>query len=494
VKHARRLASAAALAAAYLAAPPAQANGRYPAANQLVVAPTDPRLLVLRLTFGLLVSRDAGVTWDWVCEDAVGYGQAGMDEDPAIGVTGSAAILVGTEEGLFVSPDTGCAWSPVPAINQWAIDVSVRRDSPSSALALSRSFFGNVGDGGNSTYSPALFLTLDNGATWAPYGAPIDPLVAPETVDVAPSDHRRVYVSGFRVMAGIPQGILLSSADDGMTWTPHDVPIDPLADIDVLVGGVDPTNPDRVYLRVVQTTGSRLVVSDDGGNTFRTVETTNVGMPGFAISPDGSKVYLGGDDGIRVASAATLDFTLVSSLPVQCLATSGTTLYACASENNGFVLGASIDDGATFTPILHMCDIRGLLSCAADTAEAVCTSEWPLTRETIAPDAGPTGCPSPQDAGDEAGDASGSGEAGDHVDAGDAGEPADSSSEAGSAGGRHDGGCGCAVVSGKGTVAAAFLGPLGLLLALRARKRARAGGGRTSPARGRREVGRASRG
>jgi hypothetical protein len=212
-------------------------------------------------------------------------------------------------------------------------------------------------------------------------------------------------------------------------------------------------------------------VSDDGGNTFRTVETTSVGMPGFVISPDGTKVYLGGDDGIRVAQVPAYDFTLVSTLPVQCLALSQNTLYACASETNGFIVGSSTDDGATFTPILHMCDIRGPLSCGADAAGAVCVSEWPLTRETIAPDAGPSGCPPPQDAGAQSGDDASAGEAGAGVDAGEAGEAADGSSDGGSSGGPRNGGCGCAAVGGRGTLAASFLAPLGLLVALRVRRR-----------------------
>jgi hypothetical protein len=418
------------------------------------------------------VSRDAGAHWDWVCEDAIGYGEAGTDEDPAIAVTQSAGILAGTQEGLTVSPDTGCSWSFVPNVNQWAVDVSVRRDQPGSALALSRFFYGNVGDGG-TTFSPALFLTVDNGATWTPYGAPIDPMIAPETVDSAPSDHRYVYVSGFRVVAGIPQGILLASVDDGATWTLYQVPIDPLADIDVLIGGVDPTHPLRVYLRVVRTSGSRLVVTDDGGKTFRTVLTTTVGMPGFALSPDGSKVYLGGDDGVRVAPAATLSFTKVSDQKVGCLAASQTTLYACATALDDFVLGASADDGATFTPILHMCEIRGPLACGPGTSEEVCVGEWPLQRETIAPDAGPSGCPPPLDSGAESGTDGGVVEAGTEMDAG---EPGDGSSAAGQAGGAHKGGCSCGTVGIAGTVLDALVTPLsvtGLLLTLRVRRRKR---------------------
>src|SRR6187402_1605596 len=68
----------------------ARANGRFPAANHLVVHPEAPRELVLRATFGLLVSRDAGATWHWVCERAVGFSGA---QDPPVLVTQGGAVL-----------------------------------------------------------------------------------------------------------------------------------------------------------------------------------------------------------------------------------------------------------------------------------------------------------------------------------------------------------------------------------------------------------------
>jgi hypothetical protein len=399
----RSLARAAALtAAATFFVAPARANGRYPAANQLLVAPTDPNLIVLRVTFGLLVSHDGGAHWAWICEDAVGYGGNGVEEDPAIAVTQSSALLAGTQEGLAVSPDTGCSWAFAPAAGMPVADVTVRRDSPSSALALSSNAFGVVSDAGE-VFSPALFLSPDNGTSWTRYGAPLDSLLLPETLDVAPSDHRRVYVSGQRVIAGTPNGALLVSADDGQTWTDYVVPIDPLAgDIGVFIGAIDPTDPDRVYLRIVRTTGSRLLVTDDGGKTLRDVFTTAVGMPGFAVSPDGSKVYLGGDDGIRVAAAADLTFSKVSETPVLCLAAGPQRLYACSTDANGFVVGASADDGKTFTALLHMCGIGGPLQCGAEGSQSVCSAEWPAVRATIVPDGGDAGCAA-EDAGADAG-------------------------------------------------------------------------------------------
>jgi hypothetical protein len=52
----------------------AAANGRFPKAQQIVTAPgSGGKTIFLRATFGVLVSRDAGATWSWICEQAIGF-------------------------------------------------------------------------------------------------------------------------------------------------------------------------------------------------------------------------------------------------------------------------------------------------------------------------------------------------------------------------------------------------------------------------------------
>jgi hypothetical protein len=59
-----------------------------------------------------------------------------------------------------------------------------------------------------------------------------------------------------------------------------------------------------------------------------------------------------------------LDFT-TQTWPgaVQCLAFQGSRLLACSDEVSGFVVGASTDDGASFTPLLRLSCVRGPLAC-----------------------------------------------------------------------------------------------------------------------------------
>jgi hypothetical protein len=89
---------------------PAAANTRFPLANQIVFSPTDPQLIVLRTSYGILPSHDNGKTWQYVCEEALGI-TSGTPADPPIGLTRNNSLLAGVSGGLNVSPDVGCNWN-----------------------------------------------------------------------------------------------------------------------------------------------------------------------------------------------------------------------------------------------------------------------------------------------------------------------------------------------------------------------------------------------
>src|SRR5579871_264935 len=105
------LAIAGAVALVSVAAP-ARANGRFPASNQVLFAPTQPSWVVVRTTFGVAFSKDSGSTWSWLCEDTLGLSST-SNEDPYFALTANNTLLAGLSLGLEVSPDTGCSWSTV---------------------------------------------------------------------------------------------------------------------------------------------------------------------------------------------------------------------------------------------------------------------------------------------------------------------------------------------------------------------------------------------
>jgi hypothetical protein len=207
--------------------------------------------------------------------------------------------------------------------------------------------------------------------------------------------------------------VLLVSTNGGTSYTEQAIALDAANESDPYVAAVDPGNADVVYVRTGGGSTSRLLVTTDAAKTFA-AKYSGGAMLGFALSPDGSKVYLGGAvDGLQVASSTDYVFRQTSTVPVQCLRTSGSTLYVCSDEMTaGFTLGASADDGATIAPALHVANVRGPLACAPSSSTGACAAEWPALQQVIGGIAPP---PPPADAGSvlDAGLANDAGDAGD---------------------------------------------------------------------------------
>jgi MYXO-CTERM domain-containing protein len=369
-----------------------------PAGHQLVVSPVDPAYFVMETTFGLLVSHDSGSTFGWVCEAPIGYGDGGI-QDPSVGMT-TKSILAGIRQGLSVSFDTACSWnfaSPEPVV-----DLVVRPDDPHTALALTSSFSG-VGDAGENLYATQVLVTHDDGATWAPQGGGgvIDPAVQVETIEVARSDPKRIYIGGATRRAAADGGtervaVVLVSVDGGASYVQSVIPL--LAPFETsngaaFVSAVDPHDANRVYVRIGDFIADRLVVSVDGAATFNTAFQGRGTLLGFALSSDGSQVFVGGPrDGVNLAAAppgdagAALSFTHQSAAAVSCLTWANGALYACMGQpQNTFLqqLGKSTDEGATFDAQFQFGCLQGPLDCAGCNVANECLPALPLVRASI---------------------------------------------------------------------------------------------------------------
>ena len=204
-----------------------------------------------------------------------------------------------------------------------------------------------------------------------------------------------------------------------------------------------------VYVRLHADKADTLVVSKDAGDTF-TNAFTGASLLGFALSPDGATVAVGGDkDGLWTADASALAFTKTSTLDVRCLAWNEQGLFACADEGlDNFGVGLSTNGGKTFAPFMQRDNICGVLACGDETSTAkVCSGLWEVTRLSIPSNA----CGKAEDTSTSTG-ASASASAS-------ASSTSGTGSE-GSSGGGQGGGCSCGAAGG----ASAFAG--GGLLAL----------------------------
>jgi photosystem II stability/assembly factor-like uncharacterized protein len=425
------------LALSLFAPTAASANGRFPYANQLVVSPKDPKHLALRTTYGFVQSFDDGATWNWLCERSVGYGGT---FDPAIGVTGTDSIIVGLFDGLSYTADRGCNWQRTPGVldKQFVIDVAVQKDDPMRAIAMTSSGLGDAG------FNVILAETTDGGATWAQLGVALPRDLNSETVDVAPSDPKRIYASG--VIGTSPRkGVLERSDDRGASWTR--VEIDLAGGRAPFIAAVHPTNADVLYVRVANDTPTsetgvaedRLLLSTDGGKSFREVARSNGAMLGFALSPDGNRVAFGSTtDGLMVASTGDHAFKRTASVGVRCLTWSRDGLFVCGTEYpDNFTVAFTRDEGKTLETRYRLSHLSELACPPSSSTGTTCPADWQKVRDTIG---------TPDDA---------------------AAPPVDSARDGGAAArpGEATEGCGCSVPRG-GPSLAAFAMALGAAVAI----------------------------
>ncbi len=382
VRRARKVASSllVALAAPLAHGATAHANGRFPAANQLVVDPDDPQHVVVRATYGTMISHDGGRTLSLVCEQAIG---ATGDADPMLGLFSGGTMVAGVVSGLAATKDEGCSWTLMPGFlpHQYVVDVTVQKDDPRSGLVVSST----ARDGGG--FHTVLFETSDGAASFRPTGPPLGEDFLALTVEVAPSDPKRIYVSGTASAEGGVSQVPTIMRSDNRGRTFRRTSLSAFGNgYSAWISAVDPGDPARLYVRVRSTDKDRLLVSSDGARTFREVFVAQGSLTGFALSPDGSHVALGGaGDGIQLASTKDFSWTRVSDVHAQCLTWTKAGIYACGVEwLDHFVVGLSTDLGKSFAPLSHMsdpCPVR----CGAETTVAlVCTDElWRATRASI---------------------------------------------------------------------------------------------------------------
>jgi hypothetical protein len=229
--------------------------------------------------------------------------------DPEIGLTAGNALIAGLPapyQGLDVSPDVGCSWSCVggPLAGQSIADNVVRPDKPHVVLAVTSTY--GASDAAVAFYSSQVFQSTDDSAHWSALGSPIDPSLLVQTIDVSRADasgNYRIYLSGTRGYGSARTASLLVSTDKGGTWTEHPWQVfDPTTEDSVYIGGVDPTDPQRLYLRssaAVSGGRSRLFMTTDGGGSFTTQTTFQIPERGvdavtgevlsFALSRTGRK-------------------------------------------------------------------------------------------------------------------------------------------------------------------------------------------------------------
>jgi len=355
------------------------AHGGRPQTYDVVFDPSDPDTLVVPATFGTLVSRDGGASWESLCIHAM--------PDPRPGtlrsfvVTGAGSILAGQEFGLVRGPEHGCGWGYVSAWPRDAFVADVIAISADEALVL-RS---------DASVENQVFRASADGTVLEALAGTFPTDFLPERVRVAPSDPQRVWVSGTARRAGAIEleGRVYLSDDGGISYAPHAVPLGP-EDRRLRVLTIDTEDPDRA-LGVIQAMNEDRVVElrlRAGGLEVNDVVSLDaaamaVDRPfALALALDGT-AWLGNNvEGLFTLSrGGTL--TLVDKLlGVACAVVHGPDLWLCTdgfpdAAGDGFALARQpLDAPYAPVPVLRFEDVRGPVTCG-DASDAVCEERWP---------------------------------------------------------------------------------------------------------------------
>ena len=340
----------------------AHANGRFPEA-QLMVTGRGPSAstLAVRATFGVLLSENSGATFRYLCEDVV-LGTATVTYDPPIALDRDGRLLVTIWDGAFhVNPDH-CGATRIPSLEKLHFsDLDVDASGNVVVAVDQTGFF----DG-----KSAIFRSTDGGATFARLAEL--PLMAFVTVEIARTNPLRLWLTA----KGRDKSTAVYRSDDGGK-TVVEVTKLPRAD-DPYVAGIDPTNADRVWIRLAYidatfVTRSALYRTDDAGKTWVLAADVPNLMLGFAVDATGKRVWLGGAGAGLQRSFDGAPFVKLPDAPIRCLRHHEGKLWAClGSSTDTFGLSVSCDDGATLAPALDLHSVDGTFSCPSGSAEAKC--------------------------------------------------------------------------------------------------------------------------
>lgn len=353
---------------------PARANGRLPGTSTINFQRGNESHVVAGMTFGVLWSKDGGASWQWMCEDALPYG--GM-YDPDYVYTSAGTLFATTFEGLRVNRD-GCTFaasvlSPPPPELKFFSSITQASDGAIYAVAA-------------DPMDSAVYKSTDDGVT---FGTPTVVGMKGdwwETLEVAPSDPSRLYLSGYRFVpdpgggGAVKAHLLFKSTNGGQSFTalPTSAFVTmPNSTIEIV--GVGKTNPDLVFAKVVLSDNAisdTLYRSTDGGATWTAVRTTQ-GAMAFVVRGNGELVIGTTNQGaFKSTNNGTTWTELVGAPHINCLAeNSAGEVWACTQNygipqvpTDGFGIMKSTDL-ATWTGVLKYQEIDQPVACGTETLQ-----------------------------------------------------------------------------------------------------------------------------
>ncbi|HZL21489.1 MAG TPA: MYXO-CTERM sorting domain-containing protein [Polyangia bacterium] len=382
----------------------ARANGAFPDSLNIVTPDSLPDDIFLATNFGLVTSIDDGQTWTYACEQtqnnfATLY-QAGPPPTNRIFATSLA--------GFIYTDDQSCSWS-VGGGAASGTTVSDLFPDPTNANRV----LAVVAIAVDAGISYQVLQSSDGGATFA--AQPLYTAAGGDDisgVEISRSSPTTIYLTLTSGTTHAPK--IAQSTNNGTSWQLHDLTthLPPGTNFIRLIA-VDPTNPQKVFLRIRSPgdggTMEGVAVTTDGGTTA----STPLSFPGGILSAftrmASGTIVLGGVVGTtNVAYTSTDDGVTFQPINTpqpsfRALSSRGSSLFVVADNAaDGYAVGISTDVGKTWTPIMAYEDIQAITTCLQTYCQTDCMTragagQWALAICSA------TAMPLPVDAGADAG-------------------------------------------------------------------------------------------
>lgn len=357
-------------------------NGRAPGTSTIHFQPGNESHILAGMTFGVLKSTDNGATWQWQCEEAVGYG--GMF-DPDYTYTPSGELFATTFDGLKVSTN-GCEYDP----------------STLAPGAPAIKFFSAVTTGPDGAVYAAAADPTDDKIYKSTDGVTFNAGTEPgqlndwwQSLEVAPSNAQVVYLTGYRFEGQTKTFLLFKSTNGGTSFSPMPgnagtAPsvngIAVMANSTIEIAAISKTNPNLVYARVTladNAISDAIYRSTDGGQSWTKIFEKQ-GSVAFLARANGDLVagtqvlgsFKAADPGAGTPSNQIAFAQLAGAPHINCLAENAAgEVWAC-TQNYGSPQVPSDDFGimkstnlTSWTGVIKFQDVAAPDACAVGTPQ-----------------------------------------------------------------------------------------------------------------------------
>jgi hypothetical protein len=354
----------------------------------------DARHIVAGTTFGLLLSDDAGASWQWMCESSLGYQ---WPFNPDYVYTASGSLFATSFNGLRVlRPQDRCGFGDTPAGGTFVARVAGGAD-------------GAVYYAASDAADVAIYKSTDDGATFVLASSPGVAGDWWSSLQVARSNAQRIYLTGYRFTGTVKTHFAFTSSDGGAAFAPiSTADFTPISDNSAIeIVGIDPQDDRIVYAKIDRETGTlgdSVYRSTNAGQSWTKILTrqSQYGLA-FLVRADGSCVAGTRELGVwrspDCATAASPTWTALPGAPhTSCLAEDPSGVVWACTQNFAFMPPPTINvppipsdgfgimtsaDLTTWTGVLQFRDIAGPVACGPGTAvQDQCVQPWMGQRST----------------------------------------------------------------------------------------------------------------